>query len=159
MNTLTVDEDVVPYPVADGDELFPNGIFVFNITRILAHIERDPADVALVHVAVSSFPRWNRPLDDVHVTAADLARPVVLAEISPGNDNLIDGHHRVEKARRSGVDTLLAYKLTAAQHVRFLTSAEAYRTYVEYWNAKVEECRSLVEEIGIGVEAERSGAG
>ena len=101
MNTLTMDEDFLPYPVADGDELYPNGIFVFNITRILVYVERNPTDVALVHVAVSSFPRWNRPLDDVHVATANLALPVVLAEISPGNDNLIDGLHRVEKARRS----------------------------------------------------------
>jgi hypothetical protein len=27
---------------------------------------------------------------------------------------LIDGHHRLEKARRRGVEKLLAYRLTAA---------------------------------------------
>lgn len=74
--------------------------------------------------------------------AADLARPVVLAEISPGNYNLIDGHHRMEQARLRGVETLQAFKLTAAQHVRFLTSTRAYRTYVTYWNGEVEEART-----------------
>jgi len=30
-----VDNNFIPCPVAIGDELFPNGIFVFNITKIL----------------------------------------------------------------------------------------------------------------------------
>ena len=97
-----------PCPVDDGDELFPNGIFVFNVTRILEHVARHPEEVALVQVSVGSFPRWGRPLADAHVEAADLARPVLLAEISPGAFNLIDGHHRLEKARRSDVETLAA---------------------------------------------------
>jgi hypothetical protein len=139
VRTLDVDEDFVPCPVADGDELFANGTFVFDVTRILEHVRRASTDVALVKVAVSGIPRWDRPLDDAHVPSADLARPVVLAEISPGNYNLIDGHHRVEKARRSGVDTLWAYALTAAQHVPFLTSTRAYQGYVAYWNGKVAE--------------------
>jgi len=60
---LSVDESFVPFPVADGDELFPNGIFVFNVTRILAHLTRHPDHAELVPVAVDSFPRWsNRPV-------------------------------------------------------------------------------------------------
>jgi len=139
MNALRVDEDFVPCPVEGSDELFPNGIFVFNVSRILEHVGRNPADVALVEVVVASLARWDRHLDDAHVASADLARPLVLAEISPGNYNLIDGHHRVEKARRTGVETMVAYRLTAAQHVAFLTSTTAYRTYVAYWNGKLDE--------------------
>lgn len=112
---------------------------MFNVIRILEHVARHPAEVALVQVSVRSFPRWNRPLADAHVEAADLARPVLLAEISPGRFNLIDGYHRIEKARRSDVETLWAYRLTAAQHVRFLTSTSAYLAFVGYWNGKVGE--------------------
>jgi hypothetical protein len=136
---IQADPTFVPCPVEDGDELFPNGIFVFNVTRILEHVARHPAEVALVQVSVRSFPRWDRPLVDAHVEAADLARPVLLAEIAPGRFNLIDGHHRLEKARRQGVETLWAYRLTAAQHVRFLTSTSAYLAFVGYWNGKVRE--------------------
>lgn len=35
---LRVDNDFTPCPVATGDELFPNGIFVFNITKLLEYI-------------------------------------------------------------------------------------------------------------------------
>jgi hypothetical protein len=136
---IQADPTFVPCPVDDGDELFPNGIFVFNVTRILEHVARHPAEVALVQVSVRSFPRWERPLVDAHVEAADLARPVLLAEIAPGSFNLIDGHHRLEKARRRDVETLWAYRLTAAQHVRFLTSESVYLAFVGYWNGKVRE--------------------
>jgi hypothetical protein len=139
MNHLAIEEDFVPCPVADGDELFQNGIFVFTVSRIRAHLEHRPSDVAIIEVAVDSLPRWGQELDDAHVAAADLSRPLVFAEISPGSYNLIDGHHRAEKARRCGVATLSAFRLTAAQHLPFLTSTRAYRTYVEYWNGKVEE--------------------
>jgi hypothetical protein len=136
---IQADPTFVPCPVEDGDELYPNGIFVFNVTRILEHVARRPEGFAFVKVAVTSFPRWDRPLVDAHVGAADLARPVVLAEIAPGRFNLIDGHHRLEKARRCGVEMLWAYRLAAAQHVRFLTSRDAYLAFVDYWNGKVEE--------------------
>ena len=134
---IQADPTFAPCPVEDGDELFPNGIFVFNVTRILEHVARHPAEFALVQVSVRSFPRWDRPFVDADVEAADLARPVLLAEISPGSFNLIDGHHRLEKARRWGVETLPAYRLTVAQHLRFLTSARAYLAFVRYWNGKV----------------------
>lgn len=141
MNTLDLDEGFVPCPVKDGDELFANGIFEFNVTRILERIERDPANVAVVHAFVRRL-RWeDLTLDEAQVEAADLARPILLAEIGPGEYNMIDGHHRVEKAFRDGVHALPAHALTVDQHVRFLTSTRAYRTYVDYWNDKVEERR------------------
>lgn len=82
-------------------------------------------------------------LNESQVELADMSKPVVLAEISPGNFNLIDGHHRVEKARRSGVCTLRVHKLTAVQHLRFLTSERAYLSYIEYWNGKVKQLRKI----------------
>jgi hypothetical protein len=72
-----------------------------------------------------------------------ISQPVVLAEVSPGHYNLIDGQHRVEKARRAGVGRIKAYKLTVLQHIAFLTSKKAYLCYVEYWNSKAEEIRLL----------------
>jgi len=112
---------------------------VSNVTRILEHVARHPAEVALVQVSVRSFPRWDRPLVDADVEADDLALPALLAEISPGRFNLIDGHHRLEKARRRDVETLWADQLTAAQHLRFLTSTRAYLAFVGCWNDKVRE--------------------
>jgi len=78
-------------------------------------------------------------LNELTVLNADLSRPVILAEIAPGRYNLIDGHHRVAKARRECVPSIPAYRICCPEHVTFLTSTRAYETYVEYWNSRVDE--------------------
>ena len=71
--------------------------------------------------------------------SVELTAPVIFAEIAPGRFNLIDGHHRMEKARRMGVKRILAYKLNVEQHMQFLTDKRAYVVYVEYWNSKLKK--------------------
>jgi hypothetical protein len=136
---LKADENFIPCRVDDGDELFQNGIFEFNVTRILEHIVKYPKNISLTEVDVRDFFPEHSVLSQSHVDSVDPSQPVVLAEISPGLYNLIDGHHRMEKARRLGIAKLKAYKLQAIQHVAFLTNKRAYLSYVEYWNNKLED--------------------
>lgn len=135
---LTPDARFNACPVDEGDELFPNGIFEFNVTRMLEYIGNHPADVASVEVPVSDLDRGFSSLNESYVPSVDISRPVVLAEIAPGRYNLIDGHHRVAKAARQGAKTIRAYRLTVRHHIQFLTSRNAYLKYIEYWNEKVE---------------------
>ena len=134
---LRVDNDFTPCPVAAGDELFPNGIFVFNITKMLEYVQKNPDSITLEQVAVSDFFEGFSSINEAHMDSVEISQPVILAEISPGQYNLIDGNHRMEKARRMGIKKLPAYKLHVDQHVIFLTSTKAYVTYVEYWNRKL----------------------
>jgi len=135
--SLEVNDDFTPCPTDIGDELYPNGIFEFNITKILEHIQRTPDDITVEDVAVCDFPKDFSSINESHVDSTDTSMPVILAEISPGRYNLIDGNHRMEKARRMGVQTLVAYKLNVEQHLPFLTSKKAYLAYIEYWNGKL----------------------
>jgi hypothetical protein len=135
---LKVDKDFTPCPAADGDEFYPNGIFVFNITKMIEYIQENPESVTLEEIAVSDFSISPSTINESHLDSVEISRPVVLAEIAPGYHNLIDGHHRVEKARRMGIKNIQAYRLNAEQHMRFLTTKKAYSTYVEYWNSKLE---------------------
>jgi hypothetical protein len=134
---LRVENDFTPCPVATGDELFPNGIFVFNITKILEYIQKNPDSITLEEVAVSDFFEGFSSVNEAYMDSVEISQPAILAEISPGIYNLIDGNHRMEKARRMGIKSLPAYKLNVDQHILFLTSTKAYVTYVEYWNSKV----------------------
>ena len=134
---LKVDKNFRPCPAIGGDELYPNGIFVFNITKMIEFIKENPDEYALVEIVVADFPASFSSINESHVDSVDVSRPVILAEISPGRYNLIDGNHRVEKARRIGQSHLLAYKLDVHQHIKFLTEKEAYLSYVEYWNGKL----------------------
>src|ERR1700731_5447633 len=73
------------------------------------------------------------------ICTADLSRPILLAEIAPGRFNVIDGNHRLARARRDGVQIVPARKVCCPDHVPFLTSEWAYEKYVEYWNSKLED--------------------
>ena len=134
---LRVENNFTPCPVATGDELFPNGIFVFNITKILEYIQKNPDSITLEEVAVSDFFEGFSSVNEAYMDSVEISQPVIVAEISPGLYNLIDGNHRMEKARRMEIKSLPAYKLNVDQHILFLTSTKAYVTYVEYWNSKV----------------------
>jgi hypothetical protein len=133
---LTTDPHFTPCPAHAGDELFPNGIFEFNITAMLAFLQEHPDAVPLVDVSVAEHSSHDFQLDPAEYDSFDVSRPVILAEIAPGRYNLIDGNHRMEKARRLGMDTVRAYKFPPEVHMRFLTSAKGYHAYIEYWNLK-----------------------
>lgn len=142
-NKLKIDNAFIPCPVADGDELFPNGIFEFNITKMIEHIQNNP-DFVIEDVDVDNILTGFSSINESHVNSVNISNPVILAEISPGRYNVIDGNHRMEKARRMGVKILRAYKINADQHIKFLTSKEAYVTYIEYWNGKLKEIQKSV---------------
>lgn len=138
---LKLSRSFLPCPVETGDEMFRNGIFEFNITRLMAFIETHVARFPIEDLAVASVPDYGSDarLNQTTIAAPDLARAVLLAEIAPGRFNLIDGNHRIARARRDGVPSVPAYRIRCPDHVAFLTSTMAYQTYVEYWNGKIKE--------------------
>jgi hypothetical protein len=134
---LKVDPIFKPCPVDNHDELFNNGIFVFNISKMIDFIENNPDQIERIEIATDDYTSFST-INEEHLESVDISRPVILAEIAPGRFNLIDGHHRLEKARRLGVQTLPAFRLTCEQHIRFLTDKNAYHAYVGYWNEKLD---------------------
>jgi len=135
---LKVDRNFIPCVVSGDDELYPNGIFVFNITRMIDYIRDNPHEITPEEVAVKEVPKYSS-IDDSRLESIKIGEPVILAEIAPGKYNLIDGHHRIEKARKLGITNLPAYRLTVRQHTKFLTEKKSYESYVEYWNDKLRE--------------------
>lgn len=136
---LKVDIRFTPCPVDVGDELFPNGIFEFNITKLLGHIQDNPGEYKCEEVAVADYSNDFSTFNELYLDVVEISSPVVLAEISPGRFNVIDGNHRLENARRLGIRSIQAYRLNVTQHLRFLTSKKAYTAYVEYWNSKIDK--------------------
>jgi len=142
---LKLDRDFQPCPVEPGDEMYPNGIFEFNITRLLAFVQTLPDRFPVEQVDLVEIPDYGDSphLDEETVRLADLSRPILLVEISPGYYNIVDGNHRLAKARRQGTAVLPAYRLRCPTHVPFLTSTYAYEKYVEYWNDKVSTLQEI----------------
>ena len=135
---LKVDKAFVPCPVEPGDEIYPNGLFHFNITRMLKQIEQNPGEYPQEEILVENLYLLSPVTNDDDVSRADITKPIILAEISPGRYNVIDGHHRLERARRMKVKTIPAYRVHVHQHITFLTDTRAYLAYVEYWNSKID---------------------
>ena len=128
-----------PLPTEDGEEFYPNGFFVFNISKLIQYIANNQDIFQVEQVEVNSLRLFSPSnLNDATIKSADLSVPIIMAEISPNQFNVIDGHHRLEKARRDDVNIVPAYKIPAEHHIRFLNSTDAYQAYVEYWNAKLE---------------------
>lgn len=140
MRKLTFNKTFQPPSCDAGDEFYPNGIFEFNITKLLEFINVNKGDFRPQEVEVKTlraFPSKN--LNESAIKSANLSAPIILAEISPGQFNIIDGHHRLEKAHRDNISRILAYKVLAEQHIAFLTSEMAYKEYVQYWNEKLKD--------------------
>jgi len=156
---LDLDPHFRPCEAVDGDELYPNGIFEFNISRLVGYLLAEGRLRAeLVPLGDIPDASHSAGLNERAVAAADLNRPVILAEIAPGRYNLIDGHHRVAKARRDGVPSIPAYRIRCPEHVAFLTSTRAYEAYVEYWNSKLDDASADAPPPG-GARGNRGGRG
>lgn len=139
MKKLKKDKNFVPCVIDDGDECFPNGIFTFNITKMYEFIAMNPDTVVSEKIAIKSFFENSTFLDEKYLESLQNREPIIMAEIAPGQYNLLDGHHRVERAKRDNVDYLYAYKFSVKQHTQFLTDAKSYFIYVTYWNGKLKE--------------------
>ena len=150
---IKADKRFTPCPMEDGDELFRNGIFVFNITRMLAAINDNPGHYPLETIAVrESFISFSR-INEAHAKTVDLTLPVILAEIAPGQYNLVDGHHRMAKALKLGTETLPGYKISMVQHLPFLTTVSGYQAYVRYWNDKLKQAEKFKRSMANGTMA------
>lgn len=99
------------------------------------YIESNLDKIAIEEVAVKDCLRDFSSLNESHIDKVAISKPVIFAEIAPQRYNLIDGHHRMEKARRTGISRVQAYRLNVEQHIHFLTSN--YEEYIEYWNSKL----------------------
>ena len=125
-----------PCPADTGDELYPNGIFEYNISRLLAHIANHPGSFERESISVQSLRHFAH-INEAHIGTVDITKPILLAEIAPGNYNVIDGNHRLEMAKRLGIGEIPAYKFGPEVHINFLTSEKSYLAYIKYWNGKI----------------------
>jgi hypothetical protein len=135
---LNYDEGFEPCLIDEGDEYMPNGIFIFNITKMNRYVKENIDLFPLATIKISKL-NANLPVKECHIDSADVTKPVTIAEISPGRYNLIDGRHRVAKSGRQGLSTVRAYILEPKHHIRFLSDVKGYKVYVEYWNDKLNE--------------------
>lgn len=102
---LKLDKKFTPFPTNEGDEIYPNGIFHFNISGILEYImaEKIFVEKELINVGEWFKSHFHGSVNEDHLPLVDIGKPVLQAEIRPGMFEIIDGNHRMEKAFRENV--------------------------------------------------------
>ena len=103
------------------------------------YIQYNPDSIPYEDVLVKAFSAGSSKFTESHLATVDISKPIIVAEISPGRFNVIDGNHRMERARRLGIEKIPAYKFSPEQHLQFLTTEKGYLAYIEYWNGKLKE--------------------
>ncbi|MBU9673917.1 ParB N-terminal domain-containing protein [Planococcus sp. CP5-4] len=141
MSKIKANRNFTPcVPVVD-DETFGGFPFTWNITSAQSWIEQnfDQVEQSVVQVAPLSTGLDSDSLDEAWIPQADLTKPLLVVRMRPEVFKLIDGNHRVAKARRLGITELPSYYLTEQQHRQFFTRQQSDTMYVDYWNEKVEQ--------------------
>jgi hypothetical protein len=133
------DNKYKPLPTNEGDEIYPNGIFKFSISRILEHIMSGQLNPAKEEINVREwFKSHSRgSVNEEHLPTVDISKPVIQAEIRPGTFEIIDGNHRMERAYSDGVEFIESYKLKGEQLLPYFADIRGYKAFVEYWNSKL----------------------
>lgn len=131
--------DYEPCTILENDELFPNGIFIFNISCISEDIINKKLVVEEVELNIEDwFSKHSAGcVNENHMPIVDINKPIIVAEISPGRYEIIDGHHRMEKAHREKKGLIKAFKLSGEQLLPYLTEKKSYLCYIDYWNEKL----------------------
>ena len=135
---LKYDAKFEPVSIDEGNEYMVNGIFIFNITKMIDHINKNKKEYIRHKINVKTYKDDFCTINEEHLPKVDLSVPVIVAEIRPGSYRCIDGRHRLERACREGMEELYAYFLSPQQHMKFLTTKEGYGAYIEYYNSKIE---------------------
>lgn len=138
---LKPDKVFVPPIEKGGDEIFRNGIFHFNISRILEDIHSGVLSVKEEGIDVVKWFKRNCKgrINEEHLASVVFSHPVIQAEISPGCYVIIDGNHRMEKALKENVAFIDSYKLYGEKLLPYLIDEKGYRAFIKYWNEKLEE--------------------
>ncbi len=138
---MKVDPDFVPCELQVEEECYRNGFFNFNISRMIEDIESGKLAVIRERIDVE---KWRKNhcegvINEKHMPNVVLSKPVIQAEIRHDMFEIIDGHHRIEKAYREGIPFVDSYKLMGEQLPQYLTRKESYISYINYWNSKLQE--------------------
>lgn len=136
---IKLNKAFIPLPNDVGDEIYPNGIFNFSISRILEHIASGKLKAEEEQINVDEWFKSHirGKINEEHLPNVNVRKPVIQAEIRPDRFELIDGNHRTERASREGVECIDSYKLKGEQLLPYFVDERGYKAFIEYWNSKL----------------------
>lgn len=156
MKELKVNPAFISCKPVPGDEMLGGFPFNWNVSRALEWIQEnlDVVELSVVKIGPAGPGVDSANLDEDFLQQADLTKPLIMVRMRPEFFRLIDGNHRVAKARHQGIAELPAYYLTPEQHRQFFTSEDMDKRYVDYWNDKLKFFKKEKGRWGVVGEAE-----
>lgn len=123
-----------------NDEIFDNGIFKFNISKILMDIKTGKIEVKSGRLNPKEWYKSHimEAINKEHLPNVNPAKPILLGEIRPDYLEIIDGNHRLYKAFQNNIKYIDYFKLSGEQLVDYFIDQRGYQAFVEYWNLKLE---------------------
>ncbi|HEX7401919.1 MAG TPA: hypothetical protein VF369_07050, partial [candidate division Zixibacteria bacterium] len=77
LKLLSADQNYVPASADEGDELYPNGIFVFNITKMIEYIRTHQDQIPLESIEVKAYTKGSSRLAEATIAKADITIPLI----------------------------------------------------------------------------------
>lgn len=134
---LPYDPDFTPCPCNQGDEIFSKGHLKLNITSIIKKIESGELVLTIEEINVKSWFLINfqhGTINEAHLSDVDMSKPIIMAEKKHGVFSVIDGNHRMARARRENLQFIPAFKIPGRELLPFFTEKEAYEKFLWEWN-------------------------
>ena len=82
---LSADKNYVPASADDGDELYPNGIFVFNINKMIEYIRAHKDEIPMESIEVKAYRMGLSELTESYIDKTDITVPLISPEKTPGS--------------------------------------------------------------------------
>lgn len=141
---MKIDPDYVPCAAIEDDEICVNGVFRFNISKMLADMASGILTAVPLQIDIRKWyqEHYHDSVNEEHLPTVDPSHPILVAEINEGNNNIIDGNHRFEKARRSGQEWIGAWQVSGEQLIPYFVTKNGYESFISYWNGKLQDHES-----------------
>lgn len=137
---LKLNKRYKPIEAIENDEIRSNGIFQWNISKMIDYINQNISSISTSVIDVNEHYNSVKTfggINDDHVNSVDTSIPIIQVEINPSKYLIIDGNHRIIKAYIDGIRFLKSYDLSVDQHIHFFITTKSYTSFVEYWNSKI----------------------
>jgi len=78
MKKINASKNFKPCEIEDNDEYFPNGIFVFNITKMISYIEENKNAIQLENINFEdNHDKEFSSEEEDYINSTNLNRPVI----------------------------------------------------------------------------------
>lgn len=93
------------------------GTLLWDVEKMLHDIFTFPQQKRSVCDLVQENPFHGDP---EYAMSTDLSKPLILIQLCDGKERLIDGNHRLYKAKKEGIKYITCYYLTVSQQQKYI---------------------------------------